>query len=343
MHRTFTSPQQPTFYFIGVTTARSSARQVFPAWMQTLGRPDVHLEGLDFPLHDSPANYRACVEFLKRAPLALGGLVTTHKIDLFDAAHDLFDELDPDARALGEVSAIAKRPVPDGASPPAPGHPPEPGSPAEPGPRLVGYVSDPLSGGNSLDALLGGGYFGRTGAQVLIFGAGGSAAALALHLLRKPDPADRPTELIVVNRSAPRLHRLEQLLAPWRAALPAAHDLPVRFVLNEDPHANDQLLAALPPGSIVANATGMGKDRPGSPVTDAAPFPHYGIVWDFNYRGELDFLRQAQAVAGERHLHVEDGWDYFVRGWAQVIAYVLDLRIDEDLLRRLSQEAAAIR
>ena len=77
--------------------------------MQTLGRPDVQLVGLDFPLHDDPANYRACVEFLKHEPLALGGLVTTHKIDLFDAAHDLFDELDPDAVALGEVSAIAKQ------------------------------------------------------------------------------------------------------------------------------------------------------------------------------------------------------------------------------------------
>jgi shikimate 5-dehydrogenase len=327
MRRTFTPPTRPTFYFIGVTTARSSARRVFPVWMQTLGRPDVELVGLDFPLHDAPENYRACVEFIKHAPLALGGLVTTHKIDLFDAARDLFDELDPDAAALGEVSAIAKRPAGE-----------ESGRQ-----KLVAYVSDPLSGGNSLDALLGGGYFGRTGAQVLVFGAGGSAAALALHLLRKPDPADRPSQLIVVNRSAPRLERLEALLAPWRAALPPAHDMPCRFVLNEDPNTNDQLLAELPPGSIVANATGMGKDRPGSPVTDAAPFPPYGIAWDFNYRGELDFLRQAHAQASDRHLRVEDGWDYFVRGWAQVIAYVLDIHINEEMLQRLALQAAEMR
>jgi shikimate 5-dehydrogenase len=340
MSREFTSPQIPTFYFIGVTTARSSARRVFPRWMEILGRPDVQLEGLDFPLHDDPANYRACVEFIKREPQALGGLVTTHKIDLYDAAHDLFDEMDPDAAALGEVSAIAKRPV----TPPSGDISGEAGGQLAVGPqRLVGYVSDPLSGGNSLDALLGGGYFGRTGAKVLVFGAGGSAAALALHLLRKPDPADRPAELIVVNRSAPRLERLEALLAPWRAALPPSHDLPCRFVLNDDPHVNDQLLADLPPGSIVANATGMGKDRPGSPLTDEAPFPPYGIAWDFNYRGELDFLRQARFHASDRHLHVEDGWDYFVRGWAQVIAYVLDIHMGEELLQRLAQEAAAIR
>lgn len=332
MSRTFISPQQPTFYFIGVTTARSSARRVFPVWMQTLGRPEVQLEGLDFPLHDDPADYRACVELIKREPLALGGLVTTHKIDLFDAAHDLFDELDPDAAALGEVSAIAKRAAyrPGAAQPSAVQ-------------RLVGYVSDPQAGGDSLDAMIGGGYFGRTGAQVLIFGAGGSAAALALHLLRKPDPSDRPGQLIVVNRSASRLQRLEKLLVPWRAALPEGHDLPCRFVLNDAPHVNDQLLAELPPGSIVVNATGMGKDRRGSPVSDEAPFPPYGIAWDFNYRGELDFLRQARARADERRLRVEDGWDYFVRGWAQVIACVLDIRIDEDMLRRLALQAAEMR
>jgi shikimate 5-dehydrogenase len=292
--------------------------------MQTLGRPDVQLEGLDFPLHDAPANYRACVEFIKSEPQALGGLVTTHKIDLFDAAHDLFDEIHPDAAALGEVSAIAKRT--DGQNT-----------------HLAGYASDPLSGGASLHAMLGGGYFGRTGAHVLIFGAGGSAAALALHLLRSRDPGDRPSELIVVNRSAPRLERLERLMKPLSAGLPAEHGIHFRYVLNENPAANDALLAALPPGSIVANATGMGKDRPGSPVTDDAPFPPYGIAWDFNYRGELDFLRQARAQAAERHLRVEDGWDYFVRGWAQVIAWVLDIHIDEDMLHRLALQAGEMR
>jgi shikimate 5-dehydrogenase len=87
----------------------------------------------------------------------------------------------------------------------------------------------------------------------------------------------------------------------------------------------------------------MGKDRPGSPVTNDAPFPPYGIAWDFNYRGELEFLKKARAQAAERHLRVEDGWDYFVRGWAQVIAWVLDVYIDEDTLQRLAQQAAEMR
>ena len=44
---------------------------------------------------------------------------------------------------------------------------------------------------------------------------------------------------------------------------------------------------------MVVNATGLGKDSPGSPISDAATFPNGGIAWDFNYRGELLFLEQA--------------------------------------------------
>jgi len=35
----------PTFYFIGVTTGKSSIMKVFPLWMEVLGRPDVVIEG----------------------------------------------------------------------------------------------------------------------------------------------------------------------------------------------------------------------------------------------------------------------------------------------------------
>ncbi len=35
----------PTFYFIGVTTGKSSIMKVFPLWMQILGRPEIVIEG----------------------------------------------------------------------------------------------------------------------------------------------------------------------------------------------------------------------------------------------------------------------------------------------------------
>ena len=110
----------------------------------------------------------------------------------------------------------------------------------------------------------------------------------------------------------------------------------VEYVANSDPRVNDDLLKGLAPNSLVINATGMGKDTPGSPVTDAGVFPRGSYVWELNYRGELDFLRQALAQRRERRLHVHDGWRYFLHGWLTVIEEVFDLRIDEAKFSRLA-------
>ena len=83
--------------------------KVFPAWAEALGLKDATIAGIDFPLHAAPAAYREAVAFIRDDPLSLGALITTHKIDLFRACHDLFDEIDPQARLLGETSCLAKR------------------------------------------------------------------------------------------------------------------------------------------------------------------------------------------------------------------------------------------
>jgi shikimate 5-dehydrogenase len=88
---------------------------------------------------------------------------------------------------------------------------------------------------------------------------------------------------------------------------------------------------------MVINATGVGKDTPGSPITNHAIFPENGIAWDFNYRGELLFLEQARAQKGHRRLHIEDGWIYFIHGWSSVISEVFHVpipskgKVQEDL------------
>jgi shikimate 5-dehydrogenase len=89
---------------------------------------------------------------------------------------------------------------------------------------------------------------------------------------------------------------------------------------------------------LVVNATGMGKDSPGSPLEGAAVFPRGGIAWELNYRGELGFLREAEAQRADRELTVADGWGYFIRGWA-----VFRRPIDDDELDLLSREAAVAR
>lgn len=304
----------PTFYFIGVTTGKSSIMRVFPLWARELGRPEVVIEGVDLRLHDEPEAYRRAVAQIKVDPLSLGALVTTHKIDLLDAARDMFDYLDPYAQICGEVSSISKR---DGA--------------------LEGHAKDPISSGLSLDAVLGDDYFARTGGHVLCFGAGGSAVAIALHLANKSNPGDRPQRFVVVNRSTPRLESLREMVQGLDT------DITFEYIHNQDPGRNDQIMSDLPEGSIVINATGMGKDRPGSPVTDAGLFPINGVAWELNYRGELDFMHQALAQQETRQVTVEDGWLYFIHGWTQVIAQVLHVAIDDVLLERLAEVAQQVR
>ena len=65
-------------------------------------------------------------------------------------------------------------------------------------------------------------------------------------------------------------------------------------MLTPDPADNDAVLAGLGAGALVVNATGLGKDGPGSPLTDRARFPVDAVAWDLNYRGDLVFLQQAR-------------------------------------------------
>jgi shikimate 5-dehydrogenase len=101
----------------------------------------------------------------------------------------------------------------------------------------------------------------------------------------------------------------------------------VEYVLAPNQIENDAILNRLKPGSLVVNATGLGKDSPGSPVTQAGQFPERGIVWELNYRGDLVFLDQAHAQEAERNLQIEDGWTYFIHGWTRVIAEVFHINI----------------
>ncbi len=308
------SKNTPTFYFIGVTTTKSSIMKVFPLWMQELSRPEVVIEGVDLKIHDQAQAYRQATAQIKYDPLSLGALVTTHKIDLLEAARDLFDYLDPYAIICGEVSSISKL---DG--------------------RLEGHAKDPITSGLSLDAVVHEGYFGRMGGEVLCFGAGGSAIATLLHLVNKKNRNDRPKRFILVNRSAGRLESARKMVVGLDT------DIQVEYIHNADPLKNDALMAALPPHSIIINATGMGKDTPGSPITNNGVFPLYGIAWEFNYRGELEFLHQALAQKDGRHLLVEDGWLYFVHGWTQVIAQVLHIDLTPELFKNLEAIAATVR
>ncbi len=321
---------QPTMYFIGVTTGSSSIMKIFPKWSDILGL-GAQIRGYDAPLAAPAAYYRHIVEHIKADPLAKGALITTHKIDLLAATRDLFDYLDPYALLSDEISCIAKAENRNG------------NSRAEIG--LEGYAKDPITSGLAWRAFVPVGHWQRTNGHVLCFGAGGAATAVCVCLAKQSAPGDWPRKMIVVDLLPARLEALRTILAriaPDPDADPGAR-LQVEYILSDNPSDNDRLIAGLPSGSAVINATGMGKDRPGSPITDAALFPMDGLVWELNYRGQLDFLKQARHAASERHLHIEDGWVYFLHGWSQVIAQVFGLTLTPDLFSALDNAAAAFR
>ena len=294
----YTAATAPTLYFIGVTTTKSSIMKVFPAWAAHLGLKDAVIKGIDFPLHADAVSYRQAVEFIKHDPLSLGALVTTHKIDLFQACKDMFDVIDPHAATMGETSCISKQKG-----------------------RLVCHAKDPISSGLAIDGFIPAGYFKRTGAELFSIGAGGSTIALTWHMMRAERGLDVPSRIIVSNRSVGRLDEIRRIHNEM------GFKVPVDYVLAPKPVDNDAVLTQLKPGSLVINATGLGKDAPGSPLTDAAIFPENGIVWDLNYRGDLVFLDQARRQHASRPLQIEDGWTYFIHGWTQVIAEVFHIDI----------------
>lgn len=294
----FQPAKKPTIYFIGMTTGKSSIMRVFPKWAKFLGLGDVAIQGIDCRWHENPAVYRRVVEFIRNDPLSQGALVTTHKIDLFKACRDLFAELDPRAEMLGEVSCISKS---DG--------------------RLRGDAKDSVTSGLALKAFLPSEHWITTGGEALVLGAGGSSIAITSYLMDPRHGANRPTRIIVTNRNRPRLDEMQAIHRKIDASIS------VEYHLSTRPEDSDALLARLRPRSLVINATGLGKDAPGSPLTAGANFPAGGFAWDFNYRGQLMFLDQAQAQASAHALTVVDGWVYFIYGWTRVVAEVFAVDI----------------
>lgn len=298
--------------FVGVTTGASSIMRVFPAWADVLGLPTRRLVGHDIPLGAPPEVFRDVVTGISDDPKHHGALVTTHKMSVFEHSGDLFDELDELAVTFGEISSIAKR-----------------------GPRLIGAAKDPVTVRLALEDFVAPDHFSRTGGAALILGSGGSGSALSHQLGVRED---RPSRIICTAR---RQKSLDHLRSLHEAA--GIDPATVEYALVRDTAETDALLAGLPDDSLVANATGLGKDRTGSPLSDAAVFPRRAIAWEFNYRGSLEFMHQAQAQGQQRELRIEDGWRYFVHGWSQVVADIFDIPMSSHTVDQLARVATDVR
>ncbi|CAH0155232.1 shikimate dehydrogenase [Microbacterium sp. Bi121] len=309
---TETTPDADYMGFVGVTTGSSSIMKVFPLWADILGLPTRRLIGHDLPMDAGPEQYRALVEQIRDDPHHRGALVTTHKMNVYAAASDLFDELDPFAVSCSEISSIAKR-----------------------GTRLSGRAKDPITVDLALNDFLPADYFATTGAEVIILGAGGSGTALSWALAER---ADAPAEVTVTARNDDKLAHLREVHRQH-----GTREGLISYVRTPSVEDAAALVAAAPRGSLIVNATGLGKDRPGSPLPDDVVFPQDAYVWEFNYRGSLEFLHQARAQEAERRLHVVDGWRYFIHGWSQVVADVFELELTPGIVEQLAEAAEEAR
>jgi shikimate dehydrogenase len=296
--------------FIGVSTAGSSIVRLFPRWAEILGL-DATIAGHDIAVRAEPRAFRSVVEEIAGDARIRGALVTTHKVDVYEHARDLFGVLDANAQLCGEISCISKK---EG--------------------ELLGHAKDPVTAGLSLDAMLPRGYWADTGAHVLCLGAGGAGTAITVRLLQEDHPPER---IHVTDRDADRLKALREV----HSKLEVDDRLAYHVVRNG--RTTDVLLDGLRPCSLVVNATGMGKDRPGSPLTDKARFPERAVAWELNYRGDLAFLQQALRQKSERALQVHDGWRYFLHGWTEVIAEVFGIELTPELFARLARAAEPFR
>ncbi len=189
------------------------------------------------------------------------------------------------------------------------------------GSRLRGYARDPVSVGRVVEEI----WPRRTG-DVVCIGAGGTALALAFHLASTGSRG----RLVCADRDPVALDRVERRI-----------EMPVETHVGEGPW--DDLVESAPPGSMIVNATGMGKERPGSPTSARVRFPKGAVVWELNYRGDLRFLDLARAQASPAGLQVHDGWSLFCHGWAAALSAVWGLEDDPSLGDRFAAAARELR
>jgi shikimate dehydrogenase len=297
--------------FVGVRTRGSLALTAFPAWARALGL-DATLETVDVPL-DAPGRVYRELAVRARADRDIrGAVVTAHKARLYEHARDMFDALDPLARTCREISVLHWV-----------------------GSRFVGAAIEPRSAARTLASMLPPRHWETTRGELVLYGAGGTAAAICAHLYPASEPAgDAPCRVRLVDLVPSRAERLAATVAAARS------DVDVSI---HGPHVSARVLADAPPGSLIVNATGLGKDRPGSPVPLPAPWPAGVVVWELNYRGERPWFEDARSAAARRQLVVHDGWDLFVHGWSEALGTIRGRPVTRAERAALTASAARFR
>jgi shikimate 5-dehydrogenase len=293
--------------FLGVSTSGSSVPRVMPRWSKALDL-DIDLECVDLPVGADRSTYVDLLRRIRSDPHALGTVVTTHKAALWETCADQFDEVSPACRQVREASAIACR---NG--------------------RLIADASDVRGVGRAVTRILADKRWNTGDHEAIILGAGGAGISLAFNLVdRLPSLGARRVTL--TDADPARLAVARSLSRDW------AHRDQLE-ITDAAGGANDRLVAAAKPGTLIVNATGMGKDRPGSPI--GVDLPQQTILWEFNYRGPRELLERARVRAPADDLLVIDGRDYFICSWLEALCSVLGRPATDELFEAFDGAATA--
>jgi shikimate dehydrogenase len=282
--------------FLGVTTRASSVHLSFPGWSRCLDH-ELALEAIDLPLRSPAIDYRRFVERLRsRENSLVGALITSHKTSVFDAAGDLFHRITPAASVLQEVGMVYWR-----------------------GSELVADANDALSTKAVSERLLLRNRGWQTGLKrAVVLGAGGAGSAL-VHTLATQE-ALGCTGIAVTEADYGRAKVFREQVNRWDALVP---------VTVYSDRAADSIVQDAGQGALIVNATGLGKDTPGCPVSPNIVFPLRATIWEFNYRftnqEKENFWELAKGQQESQSLVLEDGWDYFVWGWLGVMSNIVGL------------------
>ncbi|MBM9467854.1 hypothetical protein [Nakamurella leprariae] len=304
----------PLYLFIGISTAGSSVHRAFPVWAPVFA-PGACLRGVDLPEDADPEQFRRLLVAMRDNPAVHGAVVTSHKLRLHRAAHDLLDAADTLVHLTHEINSLDTR---DG---------------------VRAFARD----AESLDVVLRVPGVLHGGAPLVCIGAGGSAIALLLATrldvpatitAGAPVPAAAARPLTILGRRQASLDEIAGV-AQRCGIDQEGPDL----VLATDSVSYRARLTDLPAGSVVINATGLGKTAPGSPLAGPEAFPPGIVAWDFNYRGPLTFLEQARAAG----VPTEDGWDYFLAGWSCALAAITGTELTDERFADLVARSSSLR
>jgi shikimate dehydrogenase len=275
---------------VGVAPPDSPARWVFPSLCRAL-EVDADLREIDLAPDAAAAESRRVVAEVRDSGDVFGALIEGAGPAVYRDCAALIETIDPDARALEEVTVLSKRSG-----------------------GLVGENSDVDAQRAVLAQLLPPNYWADGRRTAVVLGGGSRARALAFGLSR----ADRagPLRVAVVERDLDRRSVIQQ-----RVGGPGARPGSLEVVTPTAGTADD-VVGAAPPGSLVVNAAGPDA----VPVSPSVRFPPEAVVWDLGALRDPPFLRAARDQAVARRLVVEDGWRYFVSSWLSALARVLHHR-----------------